>query len=244
LANQPAKSCCCDKAHPVSLQDLAVDPDPEDALFKMIKQLFAMPGKDVIFELSDGEEKAHKLILMAGSEVFQGMLQSGLSEGVTQKIVLLDIDCVTMRVFLRLMYTAHADPGDWFKTHADTEHKGKADWDVVLLTVVLNVVVLVKKYMVKFLEDLTTQTLIKRLILTLETLDSIDLYDRTMSGIIKNGIRPVLTAGLNAAKGNAALRAKFNATELSPEVQYELSAFWGAPALRSKRARFAELGEN
>ena len=93
---------------------------------------------------------------------------------------------------------------------------------------ILHVPKVVQKYMVKFVVDLTAQTLIARFSLTLESQKVIDLWNKTMTEIINKRLGPVLTAGLNAGKANVSLCAKFDAEELSPDVQYEIIAVWGS----------------
>eukprot|EP00929_Paragymnodinium_shiwhaense_P107988 TRINITY_DN74321_c0_g1_i1.p1 TRINITY_DN74321_c0_g1~~TRINITY_DN74321_c0_g1_i1.p1 ORF type:complete len:378 (+),score=78.53 TRINITY_DN74321_c0_g1_i1:139-1272(+) len=69
--------------------------------------------KDVTFKLADGEERAHRNILMGASEVFGGMFKFNMRETREGLVELPDVDRISMRVFLRLIYTGHVDPSDW-----------------------------------------------------------------------------------------------------------------------------------
>lgn len=238
---------CCRRAatqHPcghnpakgVLLEDPPID--PADSIFALNESLFSAPGKDVTFELKDGEEQAHSLVLSASSSVFAQMLTAPMEERSSRRIKLPDVDRATMRIFLRLLYTGHANEEDWkgFYEHKTSEKLATNQVPVILL---LQVAVLTKKYMVSHLIDLTTQTVIKRLKLTLQEHSNVELFDEALANAIASDLRPVITAALEAAKDHAALRAQYNAKKLRPEVQYELSAFWPPSNERAKRVRLA-----
>eukprot|EP00929_Paragymnodinium_shiwhaense_P041894 TRINITY_DN21754_c0_g2_i1.p1 TRINITY_DN21754_c0_g2~~TRINITY_DN21754_c0_g2_i1.p1 ORF type:complete len:376 (+),score=68.99 TRINITY_DN21754_c0_g2_i1:59-1186(+) len=84
------------------------------ALLERYNRLFKdEAGKDVVFKLSDGEEAAHKCVLIAASDVFARMLGQDMREKRDGIVELPDVDKTSMRVFLRLLYTDHVDATDW-----------------------------------------------------------------------------------------------------------------------------------
>lgn len=68
---------------------------------------------DVTFVLADGEERAHKAVLAASSDAFSAMFTQPMQEHAQGKVDLRDTRAVTMRTFLRLIYTGRVDPRDW-----------------------------------------------------------------------------------------------------------------------------------
>jgi len=68
---------------------------------------------DVIFKLADGEARAHRAILRAASDVFACMFKQAMRENIEGVVDLPDVSKVSMRVFLRLIYTGHVDASDW-----------------------------------------------------------------------------------------------------------------------------------
>lgn len=217
----------CQMGTPVKSKPSGID--PAEAVFDMTERLFALPGKDVTFVLSDGEVEAHSLVLMAGSEVFQEMMKSEMLEGRTRRIELQE-NAATIRVFLRLLYTGHVDSSDWTT--------GSIGEDAVPLDIIVGVAVLVKKYMVEPLVDLTTQTVISRLNSLLQDESKVGSWEEAMSAVLRHDLAPVRTACLEEAKSNEFLRRRYHEKQLKPEVQYELSAFWGTPTSRRSRSRF------
>lgn len=69
--------------------------------------------EDVTFELADGTEGAHRVVLAAASDAFAAMFEQPMQEYQSGKVELRSIKWVTMRVFLRLLYTGRVDPQDW-----------------------------------------------------------------------------------------------------------------------------------
>lgn len=236
FANQGLFACPHNAAKGVLPEEPSID--PADSVFALNESLFSAPGKDVTFELKDGEEQAHSLVLSASSSVFAQMLIAPMEEKTSRRIKLPDVHRATMRIFLRLLYTGHANEEDWKGIY---EHKSseKLTTNQVPIILLLQVTVLAKKYMVSHLIDLTTQTVIKRMKATLEEHSNIELFDEALASAIASDLRPVITAALEAAKNNTALRAQYNAKKLRPEVQYELSAFWPPSNERAKRVRLA-----
>ena len=78
----------------------------------LTQDLFEASDKDVIFKLSDGEETAHKAVLAASSDVFKTMLSHDMRER-DGTVELQDVDKVTTRVFLGLLYTGRICAEDW-----------------------------------------------------------------------------------------------------------------------------------
>lgn len=237
------RSCCglytaC--GHNPAQGELLEEPsiDPADSIFALNESLFVSPGKDVTFELKDGEEQAHGLVLSASSSVFAQMLISPMEERTTRRIKLLDVGRATMRIFLRLLYTGHANEEDWKGIYEKNASENLA-MNQVPIMLLLEVSGLIKKYMVSHLIDMTTQTTIKRIKVTLQEPCKIELFDEALARAIASDLRPVITAALEAAKDSAAVREKYNAKKLRPEVQYELSAFWPPSNERAKRVRLA-----
>lgn len=70
-------------------------------------------GKDVRLVASDGEERAHSLVLAATSAAFQAMFASELAEGRTKTVELPDRTQVELRFWLRLLYTGQVEEQDW-----------------------------------------------------------------------------------------------------------------------------------
>mmetsp|Transcript_19208 Transcript_19208/g.25797 ORF Transcript_19208/g.25797 Transcript_19208/m.25797 type:complete len:344 (+) Transcript_19208:38-1069(+) len=69
--------------------------------------------EDVAFVLADGREGAHKVVLSAASDAFAAMFEQPMQEGQSGQVDLPNVKWVTMRVFLRLMYTGLVDARDW-----------------------------------------------------------------------------------------------------------------------------------
>eukprot|EP00929_Paragymnodinium_shiwhaense_P031099 TRINITY_DN17507_c0_g1_i3.p1 TRINITY_DN17507_c0_g1~~TRINITY_DN17507_c0_g1_i3.p1 ORF type:complete len:393 (-),score=44.02 TRINITY_DN17507_c0_g1_i3:285-1463(-) len=93
--------------------------DTSVALLERYTRLFnAEASKDVTFKLADGEQKAHKCVLEASSEVFAGMFEQDMRERKDGVVELPTVDKVSMRIFLRLLYTSHMDPSDWHDASA------------------------------------------------------------------------------------------------------------------------------
>eukprot|EP00929_Paragymnodinium_shiwhaense_P113405 TRINITY_DN81697_c0_g1_i1.p1 TRINITY_DN81697_c0_g1~~TRINITY_DN81697_c0_g1_i1.p1 ORF type:complete len:387 (-),score=60.46 TRINITY_DN81697_c0_g1_i1:204-1364(-) len=96
--------------------------DASAVLVERYTRLFnAEASKDVTFKLSDGEEKAHRNVLAAASDVFAGMFEQDMREKKDGVIELPTVDKVSMRIFLRLLYTDRLDPSDWHDAAATKE---------------------------------------------------------------------------------------------------------------------------
>ena len=98
----------------------------------LTQDLFEASDKDVIFKLSDGEETAHKAVLAASSDVFKTMLSHDMRER-DGTVELQDVDKVTTRVFLGLLYTGRICAEDWSGEECATPaNLGEATDDVAI----------------------------------------------------------------------------------------------------------------
>lgn len=109
-----------------SLKELETVTDPADlasqAVFSMCTKLYEdRQFADVTFVLADGEERAHKAVLAASSDAFAAMFSQPMQEQVQGKVDLRDTKALTMRTFLRLIYTGRVDAADW--QHEVTEER-------------------------------------------------------------------------------------------------------------------------
>lgn len=195
--------------------------------------------KEITFELADGLEKAHKNVLKASSEVWKCMLESQFKEqhGI---IAVKDVPRVSMRVFLRLIYTAHVNAADW-KGYQDTPHSKSDDTpcesqDALPLRILLDVAMLSKCYIVKPVFSMAVQALKVRLTTAHKHKDRVT-FERIMSAAITNDLAAVRLAALDEARKFTDLKAKYDAKALCPEVQSELEAIWPTPEQSVKRNR-------
>ena len=76
-----------------------------DAIVSMNERMFLLDGKDITFKLADCEVDAHSVVLRAVYDVFNQMLQSDMTEGISHRINLPEVTAVIMKVFLRFLYT-------------------------------------------------------------------------------------------------------------------------------------------
>lgn len=91
-------------------------------MFALCQHLLKDENKDVSFKLADGEERAHRVVLMSASEVFSSMFKLSMRESFEKVVELPDVSCVAMRVFLRLLYTGHVDAADWGNAHQSNQN--------------------------------------------------------------------------------------------------------------------------
>lgn len=248
-------------------------------VLNLYERLFESDSKDVAFKLKDGVEYAHKIILEASSDALKGMFAAEMREGQEHVIELAEVDCVTMRVFLRLLYTGYVDPKDWQSKLVSADYKPEATvsqhepmrhskclaehpqsqcssgsqgvegMQRVPVMTLLSVAVLSKKYMVDHVLAMTTQTLILRLRESLKPEsgeEGLWSFNEIMATAISSDLGAVRMAGLSAAgdapkfrKGKSALRNKFEANELHPQVLYELQAIWPPSVKRSTRVKLS-----
>lgn len=237
----------------------------EIALLDLTSRLFEdEESKDVTFKLSDGEVRAHRLVLKQLSEVWSRMFATQMAEAYSGVIRVPEVNCVSMRVFMRLLYTAHVCKSDWqgdgggASSEKASHQPSSSSDDAVPLDVLISVASLAKAYMVQSTLSLVLQTLKGRLEAA-KRRGAVSVFERIASGAIKADIGPLRLAALDAARdfatnaedsdsgsndagtGNA-VKDKFLAKQFSPEVQFELEAIWPAPANPPrKRARLSRL---
>jgi hypothetical protein len=211
----------------LKLQD-STDHDPSEKVV-MLNELMLESDhfKDVKFRLSDGEESAHKSVLAVASEVFSAMLLGQMKESHIGTIDLPDVNCATMRVFLRQLYTRHVQPKDW----------GGLDGDLVPLHILVGSVSLARKYLVNDVLEDGIEALKGRI----KFIDVV-VFDEILSAAIALDLQPLRHVALETAKGSASVRNHYNACGFRPEVQFELTGLWPPPPTTRqtrKRARIA-----
>lgn len=85
---------------------LAMPSSEMSALAKDMLQLLQQEcGTDVTLEVTDGERKAHKSILMARSAVFKQMFATDMLEKSTGRVTITDVDAGVVDAFLHFVYT-------------------------------------------------------------------------------------------------------------------------------------------
>merc|ERR1712216_618391 len=143
--------------------------------------------KDVTFQLKDGSERAHRAVLAAASDVFKSMLANDMREksGVVE---LKDVEHVTMRVFLRLLYTGHASEEDWVGHEANAPSGAQVEEGAAAppLDVLLSVLSIAKKYMCEGVLLIVVQTLKRRL----QSAD-VGVFEQIMAGAIAADVGPL-----------------------------------------------------
>jgi len=197
--------------------------------------------KDVALSGDDGSIRAHSFVLSAASDAFTGILKNG-TEKHSGTIHFTGVSVVTLKVFLRLLYTGCISKDDW--EHRD-EGKGeqvgrippgssRSDW--LPLNVLLDVTKFSKQYMANTVLPLLLQVLKVRLANSRETYN-MQVFLKIFSGAIKYDLRPILMAGLEMARHFHELKVQYDSQSLSPEVAHELLAIWPLPTSGHKRPR-------
>lgn len=223
----------CRTKCPVGLKALEVSGMTEVAslrlLVDMTERLFSDEDKDITFELIDGQEKAHKGILKAASDVWNSMLNADMKEknGI---IVIQDVRRVSMRVLLRLIYTAHVNPSDWEEITQAASGDGTAQPDnqKMPLDILIDVATLSKRYMINSTLSMATQVLKTRLKEAIMPAN-VETFQHIMAGAIKHDLGTVRMAALELAKPFTELQAAYKSKSLLPEVLCELEAIWATP---------------
>lgn len=188
------------------------------AVLDLYQRLFAGENKDVTFELIDGQEKAHQVILEAASDVWKAMFGSGMLEKTQRVIKIPDMSCAAMRVFLRLLYTGLVDSTDWTTDEPE-------DSPLLPLDILLSVMKVAKRNMVTGVLSLTLHTVKARLELKSHEKD-VAAFEKIFAFAIDEDVRPLLMVALEKAKTFDALKTKYDARQLSAQVQFELEAIW------------------
>mmetsp|Transcript_134420 Transcript_134420/g.287583 ORF Transcript_134420/g.287583 Transcript_134420/m.287583 type:complete len:300 (+) Transcript_134420:74-973(+) len=201
------------------------DPDAFEVMHSVIDQNTTMLKddrfKDVTFRLADGEIGAHRSVLAAASDALAAMFASSMQEGSSGYVDLKNVDCETMRVFLRQIYTGHVDPEDW----------GGSEDGALPLRLLLACLKLARKYMVSMVLDLCVDATKQRL----RSKPSVEDFDEILSTAIAADEQPIRHVALEVARASSAIRREYDAGALRPEVQHELRALWPAPRKKMRR---------
>jgi len=224
------------------------DSGPIEGVMAVNNRLFEDRASDpeaITIILADGKEHAHRTMLAAASEPLGAMMSLSMREGQTRTLELPIVKEVTMRVFLRLLYTGCSDPKDW---HASS----KSD---VPLETLLGVSELARKYMVPHVLDAAIEALKLRLYRAAGD-RNVTAFQEIWRGAIGAGIDLVRMAALQMVKDTAfecdgeaedqenpthdwgvEIKKAYDARGLLPEIQFELQAIWPPPKRPAKRRR-------
>jgi len=207
-------------------------------MFELLLRLFEdEKTKDVTFTLSDGHLAAHSLVLKQASEVWSRMFDTDMVEGKSRDVNMSDVKSKSMRVFLRLLYTAHVCSSDWGE-ESSASNTGTGS-ETVPLDVLLDVASLAKKYMVTGTLSIAVEALKARLQATTQP-SYIDVFTQVAALAIASDVGPLRMAVIEAAKKCPQVKQAFHDNALPPEVLFELQALWPASAARpQKMARLA-----
>lgn len=193
--------------------------------------------KDVALSGVGGLIRAHSFVLSAASVAFARMLKNG-----TEIHDFPGVNVVTLKVFLRLLYTGCVSKDDWEdRGEGEGEQDGRSPpgrsrTDRLPLNVLLDVAGFSKHYMANTVFPLLLQVLKVRLDNCLMT-HNVQAFVTILSGAISHDLRPILMAGLELAKRFRALKVQYDSRCLPPEVAYELLAVWPRPSPEHKRRR-------
>ena len=228
----------------------------------MTHSLFLNRGcADITIKLADGTEYAHKSVLVAASSVFDAMLSRsmGMQEGQTDTINLPDTKLISMRVFLRLLYTGQTDPNDWNElpvsvsvpprpTRPPTRVPETSSNNAELaLEYLIEVAVLARKYMVDYVTVAAVDALKFRLYKAASNCDMaafeevwkhaiqarLDTLRMVAIQMVKDTLhhedREMDWIDLSGGSVGSLIKEKYDAKALSPEALFELQAIWAAP---------------
>lgn len=271
--------------------------------------------EDVVFVLADGTEGAHKVVLAAASDAFAAMFEQPMQEFQSGRVELRGVKWVTMRVFLRLLYTGRVDPQDWqdeprqaaqgkgpggggrqgggpqprggqgggpeaedrgeeeYEDAVDDDSAGPSSEEVedtdegetrernegaaeaaepepeksqsrqhveVPLETLCEVAGLAQKYMVGNVLQLAVEALKVRL-QKAAVEKNVPVFEDIAAVAVGMGLGAVRTAAAQVARKSRAVRKRYDARQLRPEVQLELQAVWPppGPCQRPRRAWLA-----
>lgn len=215
-------------------------------MLDLYERLFAdEESKDVTFELSDGQERAHRLVLKHASDVWARMFATPMCEQTSGVIKVPTTSRTEMRVFLRLIYTGCVDKSDWVQPEEalpveeprlpeGVAHCAAGDKDAeVPLQVLFAVAALAKQYMVSGVLSLATQVLKHRLTRAKDAMNIQD-FELIVKAAISSDIGAVRMAALDVAKDWEKCKKQYDAKRLSPEVQSEMEAIWPTSAKKRR----------
>jgi hypothetical protein len=143
-------------------------------------------------------------------------------------VELKDVDFVTMRVFLRMLYTGHVCEEDWADTNPVVKRRVPEESAAPPLDVLLSVLGLAKKYMCYSVASYVMQIL-KRRMARLSLGDEVVVWETIMAYAIANDVGPLRMAALQRAKHWPEVRGKYDERKLRPEILFELEALWPPP---------------
>jgi len=186
--------------------------------------------KDVTFKVTDGEVQAHKCVLAAASPVLSSMFSGPMLESRTASVELPQVDQVTMRVFLRLLYTGAIDIRDWAGSARDRSKEA----DELPLVLLLGVLRVAKKYLADSVTKLVVEVLKTRLAQASGIPETVETI---LAASIAEDIGALRMASIQVAKQSEAMRERYETGELRPEVEAELQALWPPRRPQLKRAR-------
>ena len=191
--------------------------------------------KDVALSGDGGMIRAHSFVLSAASEAFAGILKHR-----TENHDFPGVNVVTLKVFLRLLYTGCVSKDDW-EDRSDGEGDGrsspsKSRTDRLPLNILLDVAGFAKKYMATTVLPLLLQVLQVRLDNSFMN-HNVQVFVTIFSGAITHDLRPLLMAGLDRAKRFEELKVQYDSQCLPSEVAYELLAIWPLHNPEHKRRR-------
>ena len=180
----------CEMAEVAESFDLAFQ-----AVFTLTEKLFKQEDdqKDVALSGDGGAIRAHSFVLSAASEPFACILKNG-TEQRTRTISFPGVNVVTLKVFLRLLYTGCISKGDWDEHgEGEGEQAGlgrRSRTDRVPLNVLLDVAGFSKRYMANTVLPLLLQVLKVRLYNSWETYN-VQVFVQIFSGAIRYDLRPI-----------------------------------------------------
>lgn len=193
----------------------------------MNEKLLNGNDKDVTIQCSDGSVRAHKCFLRAASDALGCMIDHDMREKATGIIAFPDVTVQMVNVFLRVLYTGHANPGDW---DGDDESSPP-------LKILLGVATLAKKYMVAGVLDIVIQALKSRLY-SAKKHDEIHDFEAIFAKAIELSLDPVRLVALNLAKDFGKFKDMYDDNSMRPEVAFEMQAVWPM-SLPKKRPRLS-----
>jgi len=214
----------------VSEQSTQPYPPPLEHLLQLYERLFARQDKDVCFELQDGEERAHAVVLCSASDVFEQMLCHDMKERRTGTIKLPEFSRISMSVFLRLIYTGQLNVQEW------NESESSSTPESIPLEILVDLVALAKKY-ISHIQSGALEVLKARLSAAKDSKDTVT-FQRIFQAGIHLDLVPLNLAALVLAKDFQSLHEQFNERRLHAEVLHALEAIWPATPPLKRRHLF------
>jgi hypothetical protein len=193
--------------------------------------------KDVALSGDGGLIRAHSFVLSAASESFAGILKP-----MKEQHDFPGVSVVTLKVFLRLLYTGCVSKDDWEdRSECEGEQDGrspprKSRTDRLPLNVLLDVAGFSERYKANTVLPLLMQVLNVRLDNSFMT-HNVQVFVTILSGAITHDLRPIIMSALDRAKRFEELKVQYDSHCLPSEVAHELLAIWPFPRPEHKRRR-------